>query len=87
MLVVAVDRRIWVIAVGFLVAFLIAVRYPSWVLYCMAGANIVMCIKMAFMWRNFRHLYVEEDRRRRQERAESKRRKRRKSQGESSSSG
>lgn len=51
MFVIGVDRRLWPCAVGYMLGFLAAARWPGHQLYFMAAANLVFCLTAVWTWR------------------------------------
>jgi eukaryotic-like serine/threonine-protein kinase len=51
MVAIAVDRRLWPMAVGYLIAFLCAARWPEQRFWAMAASNLILTINAVAIWK------------------------------------
>jgi len=65
MFAIAIDRRMWLAAAGYLAAFLLAARFPDRRWYAMAAANGVMTLNGVWVWKPKELRYSAEERARR----------------------
>jgi hypothetical protein len=51
MLSITMERRFWISAVAYIVAFLVAARYPDWRYFLMSVSHFVFTINVVAIWR------------------------------------
>jgi serine/threonine-protein kinase len=51
MLAIGIDRRMYPIAIGYAVAFGVAVARPAWMMFAMSASNFVFLVTSAWHWR------------------------------------
>ena len=50
-LAITLDRRLWPMAAGFAIAFLVVTRWPRALAWAISASNLVMTINAVWIWK------------------------------------